>query len=283
MPLFTRLLCLAGFLTLASCATTSRTPPPALPLSAFGFTLENRPAADQVALLQRLGYDGMMVSTWGPDPVAKLREFTRVPAVAEGRFRVRALLWTPKAEKNPKLGPLDQFLPLARQLQASLWVAPTGTRADLPEAITLLRQTAERCRQAGVELVLYPHFGHPFEDGFQALEVWEKLGCPEVRLSLHICHELKAGNLGRWDELVRKSAPHLAFVTVSGAETRDVTRDHDWTRAILPLDRGDLDLRPFVDSLRKHHFQGAVFLHTFGLKDPPEEHFARSMAAWKTL
>ncbi|HOX52213.1 MAG TPA: hypothetical protein PKY05_12040 [Fibrobacteria bacterium] len=109
-----------------------------------------------------------------------------------------------------------------------------------------------------------------------------------MRTSIHLCHELKAGNADRLDAIVAKSAPFLALASVSGAdEPSAFTPRWGWDRLIKPLDAGGYDPRPFLRALARNGFEGPVQLHTYGLKSPVapdyDRHIERSMGRWREL
>jgi sugar phosphate isomerase/epimerase len=267
-------------------ATTSITNAPASPFGAFTLGMDDHTPAQLVELMQGLGYDGLMAHTWGKDPLPRLRAYLDVPAVKSGAFRVYAILWTPKASDGFDTNWLAQVLAVAKPLHASLWVAVSGQTNEMDAVIDLLARSADQCAQFGVDLVLYPHFGHPYDTLENTLPLLKKLNRPNVKVSIHLCHEMKAGNENRFDEIVAKAAPYLALASINGAELGDaVRRDKpaDWRKAIMPLDEGALDVKPFLRALAKNGYHGPVLLHTFGLKTKPEDHLARSIKKWREL
>jgi lysophospholipase L1-like esterase len=250
------------------------------PFGAFSFGLDKRPAQEQVDVLTRLGYQGIMAHTWGEDPLSALRAYADVAAVKAGDFKVFAILWTPSTAATYDAKWLDDVLVEAAKLKSSLWVA--GPKAEpLEQTLVFLRQVAARCAQHGVPLVLYPHYKHNFETAEEALALLRRLNVPSVKLSLHVCHEVKAGNEARFEEVIAEVAPYLALVSVSGADTAAAREDKGWSKSIMPLDEGNLDLRPFVAALARNGYTGPVLLHTFGITQKPEEHLARSLRRWQ--
>jgi len=259
---------------------------PASPFGAFTLGMDDHSPAQLVELMQRFGYDGLMAHTWGKDPLPRLRAYLDVPAVKSGAFQVYAILWTPKAKDGFDTNWLAQVLATAKPLHASLWVAVSGQTNEMETVIDLLARAADQCAQSGVDLVLYPHFGHPYDTLENTLPVLKKLNRPNVKISIHLCHELKAGNENRFDEIVAKAAPYLALASINGAELGEAVRrdkPDDWRKAIIPLDEGSLDVKPFLSALAKNGYHGPILLHTFGLKTKPEDHLARSIKKWREL
>lgn len=245
--------------------------------------LNQRPAQEQVDLAMASGYAGMMASVSMKNPFVRLREFSAVPAVRDGRFKVYAILWQSRIAQPLDEAFLSEFLVIAKELNAAIWCSITGTPGEREITLPRVQAIADRCRDAGVLLVLYPHHACTFETAEEALEVWQKINRPEVKLSIHLCHELKAGNQQRYDEIVAKVAPHLVLASINGVDTSVDFSVKGWDSMIIPLDQGDYDPRPFVASLVRHAYRGPVLLHNFGFKSMPETYLPGSMKRWREI
>lgn len=260
---------------------------PALP-NPFGvFNLRpfnELPAQEQVDLAMKSGYDGMMASTSTmTPPLVRLREFAAVPAVRDGKFKIYAILWQVGIGKPVDEAFLKAFIPICKELNAALWCNVVGTPGEREITLAILKNVAEQCLAGGVQLVLYPHHACTFETAEESLEIWEKLKHPEIKLSLHLCHELKAKNLDRIDAIVAKILPHLTLVSLNGVDTSAPILGKGWDGIIIPLDQGDYDVRPFVASLVRQGYKGPILLHNFGFKSKPEEYLPGSMARWREV
>lgn len=256
-------------------------------INAFGvFNLapfNQLPASNQVALAMSSGYDGLMASLPGKNPLARLREFTAVPAVRDDQFKIYSVLWqvrvgTPLDEKF-----LKEFVVVAHELKAAMWCNVVGTPGEREQTVKLLQAVADQCAAGGVQLVLYPHYDCTFENAEESLEVWNLMQRPEVKLSIHLCHELKAGNSKRLDAVIAKVAPHLALASLNGVDTTVPFAKKGWDTMILPLDKGDYDVRPYVASLIRHGYTGPILLHNFGFKTPPAAYLPASMKRWREI
>jgi len=242
-----------------------------------------RPAQAQVDLALTNGYDGLMASLPGKNPLGHLREFAAVPAVRDGKFKIYAILWQNQIAQPLDENFLKEFLVIAKQLDADLWCNIVGPPGERTNTLQRLRFVAERCQSAGVQLVLYPHYNCTFETAEEALEIWQRLNRPEVKLSIHLCHELKAKNMDRFDEVVAKVAPLLALASINGVDTSVDFGVKGWNTMILPLDKGDYNVRPFLAALVRHGYTGPILLHNFGFKTPPEEYLPDSMKRWREV
>ena len=242
-----------------------------------------RPAQEQVNLAMTNGYDGMMVSVSMKNPLPRLREFTDVSAVRDGKFRIFAILFQNQIEKPLDEKFFSELLVIAKQLKAAIWCNIVGTPGERTNTIARLQYLADRCQSTGVQLVLYPHYDCTFETAENALEIWEKLNRPEVKISIHLCHELKAQNKNRLDEVIKKVASHLALASLNGVDTSVDFRVKGWDTMIMPLDQGDYDVRPYLAALVRHGYAGPILLHNYGFKTPPEKYLPDSMKRWREI
>jgi sugar phosphate isomerase/epimerase len=224
-----------------------------------------------------------MACAWGKDALAHVREFATVPAVRDGKFAVYSILWTPNLDQGYDEKWLDELIPLTARLHASLWVAVFGDRAKHERTLTMLQSVADKCRVQNVPLVLYPHAGSTFVDAEEALALIREMNRPEVKLSLHISHELMAGNGPRMEEVIAKVAPYIALASINGVDSAPDYTKASFDITIMPLNQGSYDVRPYVASLVRHGYRGPFLEHTWGFKSPPEQHLAACMQAWQKI
>lgn len=279
LPMLRLFLGLAGLL-LAGCATT----PSPNAIGAFNLSFRQLDAAAQVALVQQIGYDGLMVGTWEDRaPWTKLRSFGKLTAVREGKVQIMAILANLEIAKPATDAELDGLAEVSAELHAPLWVYVHGGRMEsAPLAVAMLRRLADACQAKGGSLVLYPHEGCVYESVEESVAILETLRRPRVTTSFHLCHELKAGHAARLDEVIRRHVARISLVSLSGADTARFAQP-GWDGAILPLDQGDFDVAPVVRSLRSAGYTGPVLIHTYGLKSPPAEHLAGSLKRWRGI
>jgi sugar phosphate isomerase/epimerase len=262
-------------------ATPTAPPRFANDFGAFNFTIEDRSPAAQAELLAALGYRGIMFN-YRADSFA---------AFASAPLRVMAVLIRVEAARAVDRGALlAAFDAVARAggIPCVILEGPDGLSLGRLAAVTAeLADLAARANGGqGVTIALYPHAGQPAPDVETALAVMQTAARPNVKLSMHLCHELRAGHQDRLAEVIALVAPHLALVSVNGADVeREPTPPRgDWHHTIRPLYKGDYDveslyLRPLVEA----GYTGPVILHTFQLQEPPEEHYAGSLARWRQM
>jgi len=246
---------------------------------AFNFTLESRPAAEQVGLLQELGYQG--VAFFWPGAEA-FEAFVTVPAVRSGGFRVYAVLYDFAFAQPWSREEVDAMLRALAPHQANLWLILSGPAGPNETMVEAVREVVAMATVRGVRVVVYPHDENAIENVEEALALIEAVGRPELKASLHLCHELKAGNRDRLAEVIAAAAPQLVLASINGA-SREVDAP-GWSAAIQPLDRGELDVRnSYLLPLIRSGYSGPLVLHTFGIEDRPEEHLRRSYSAWRRM
>lgn len=282
-------LCFAGMVVLAGCKPTDSAP---IPLKGsfvpFAMCMAELPAQRQVEIVQAMGFEGLGLA--GMD-ATKIAQFARLAQVESGAFRIPSVLWYFPVFDTIGVPWLDSVLVDAHKMDMAIWmVASAQGRRDeaaRQRAVAQFSLVAERCRSKGVRLVVYPHVGtvmETAEDGLWMLDSLRRKGFPEVKLSIHLCHELKKGNRSRLPEIVAKVAPHLALASVSGADKFTNLKGAEWVSAIKPLDEGSYDARIFLRALSDAGYSGPIELHTFGLKSPQapdyDRHLERSLAQW---
>jgi sugar phosphate isomerase/epimerase len=267
-------------LLLAGCASEAARPP----IGTFNLSFRQLDAEAQVALVEKVGYDGLMVGTWEDRaPWPKLRSYAKLAAVRAGTVRIMAILANLEVAKPATDRELAELAEVSAELRAPLWVyVHGGRRESAPIAVDMLRRLADACQAKGGSLVLYPHEGCVYADLEESVALLGALDRPGVTTSFHLCHELKAGNIARFDGLIRTHAPRISLVSLNGADSRRYAQP-GWDGAILPLDQGDIDVAPILRSLRAAGYAGPVLIHTFGLQSPPEEHLRGSLRRWRQI
>jgi hypothetical protein len=244
------------------------------PFGAFNFAIDARPVAAQAELLDRLGYCG--VTFW--HSTGTLAEFLAQPAVQPGRLRVPAVFFL----VDPATPDVAALAPITAA-GALPWLIVGGPPSvDRARVVELVRQAADSAGSATV--VIYPHAGTPIPSAETALEVMQQAARTNLRLSLHLSHELKAGNVGRLPELIARTASHAVLASINGADVEREALPDDYTHTIKPLGEGTLDVeRLFLRPLLDAGYRGPVLLHTFGLQEGADAHLAQSLARWHQM
>jgi len=228
----------------------------------------------QIKLIQDAGYTGM-----GLGSLTDLKKFADNAYVQSGKFRVYSALWWATANAPVDLMWLDSLLVQAARMKMAMWVVAGGSHdADgKASAVKFYRAVASECKKYGVLLVLYPHAGTTMVSAEEALDIYNELkgDYPEVRISIHLCHELAAGNGKRLAEVIAKTVSLTALATVNGTNGGS---------DIKPLDLGSYDVRPYLQAFADNGYTGPMELHTYSFPDPrTDDALARSLVRYRQM
>jgi sugar phosphate isomerase/epimerase len=229
---------------------------------------------DQAELARRTGYDGVLFA--GTARIPEMRK------ALESRGLKFYGIYTGMnvADKEPGY---DPGLPEAvRQLRGSgalITFNVNGHRADGDAiAARVIQQVADMAADAGLRVALYPHYGMHMARIEDALRLREMVGRKNVGIVFNLCHWLRSGDEANMTLRLRQAAPYLDLVLINGAD-----HEGDWDRLIQPLDRGEFDLRGFLEALRGVGYGGKIGLQCYAIKGDREENLLRSMGAWKGM
>jgi sugar phosphate isomerase/epimerase len=271
------------------------------PLGVFHFDFPRLGAdeASQIRELKSIGYGGMVLRMGvGNEKQAKasLKTLHQYQATAgDGSFDVYAAYVgftfnTTAAQQKAQHAHIDNVVRSLKKSNAKLWVilnTPKHQAAKSevkPEEIEkFLRSVAERTKKAGVELVVYPHDNTVIETAEEALPSIKKAQNGNIFLSLHLCHEVRAGNGERLDEIAAKIGPLLRLPSINGADVATVNEVKGWDLGIQPLTKGDYDSSKLLKALKSVGYKGPVILHTWGLQDEAADHHHTSFKRFQEM
>lgn len=144
-------------------------------------------------------------------------------------------------------------------------------------AVALVNEVADMAKDAGLNVVLYPHADFHVERVDHALEIATATGRDNVGVAFNLCHFLKVQPGDDLAALLAAAKPLLWSVSLCGADADG----KDWRTLIRPLDEGSFDQAGLLRMLRGIGYDGAAGLQCYAIKTAPGEHLARSMAAWR--
>lgn len=271
-------------LIVVACSSDSDTPgKQPRPLGAFNFDFARlgESPAKQFLELQKIGYTGLTMNMQGEKNLALFDSY--LPAIRTHGFKVYAGYIAAKFtnENEALYRQIDKTLLRLKSVDAPFWLIIKATEIEEDALLEIVETIAQKAEYAGVELILYPHDNCAIESAEDALAFTEKLG-RELRISLHLCHEIRAGNGGRLTEVARTLGDRLALPSISGAD-KEFDSNRNWSRTIQPLDRGDYNPRLLLDALDTVAYDGPVILHTFALNKVEADHHHRSFKRYLEL
>jgi sugar phosphate isomerase/epimerase len=260
------------------------------PLSTFDFDFARlgEKEASQVKAVQAIGYAGLVLPVDSPKHLEKLKRYQA--AIGDGPFKVTAGLFTANFNRDLEElnGHLDKVIEALKKSNAPLWLIPRDRKNVMKreQIVAFVRSAAERTKAAGIELVLYPHYGDLMESAEEMLPFLKEVQNGNVYISLHLCHELRAGNGDRLDEIAAKIKPWLRLPSINGADKDVANEGHEaigWKRAIQPLTMGDYDASKLMKALKSVDYKGPVVLHTFGLQQSAADHHHTSFKRFQEM
>jgi sugar phosphate isomerase/epimerase len=229
---------------------------------------------EQVELAKRTGYDGVLFAG-----TAKIPEM-RKALESHGLKFYGIYTGMNLSDKEPGY---DRGLPEAiRQLRgtgAQIAFTVNGKNPDADKiAARVIRQVADMAAESGLRVALYPHYGMHMARIEDALRLREIAARENIGVIFNLCHWLRSGDEANLKLRLSQVAPVLSMVQINGADHQG-----DWDRLIQPLDRGDYDVKAFLDAVYKTGYKGPVLLQCFAIKGDREDNLKRSMAAWQKM
>ena len=152
--------------------------------------------------------------------------------------------------------------------------APNGDEV----ASAVIRQVADMAAESGLKVALYPHFGYYVARIEDALRIRKMAGRDNVGLVFNLCHWLRSGDEPNMAVRLKEALPYTFMVSINGAD-----HEGDWVRLIQTLDRGEFDIRGFLQTLKSMGYQGPFGLQCYNIKGDRKENLDRSMRAWRNL
>lgn len=255
----------------------------------YDFTLEKKTVKERVRFLDSLGYQGVTFPVNTPKDLEKLKEYRKlVQSETNHRLQIPAVFFTYNPEtKNAN----EHWKKIADQLAGSktdIWVIIGKGKTETfqrEEVVQFFKEFADYCVPLHLKVVIYPHDKTYIESAAESLPYLNEVRRANLSTSFHLCHELRAGNGARMNEAIAEVAPYISLASFSGANTimDENTIPGYWDDAIKPLYKGDYDTSLFLKYLAQNGYKGPIALHTFGLKEPINEHFSKSLDVWRKM
>lgn len=255
------------------------------PLGVFNFDFARLGAdeAAQISTLKTIGYGGLVLKLSTQKQLDQLHQYQA--AIGDDPFNVYAGYVVYYFDKSADVqnAHIDNVIRSLKKSNAKLWVILRARKGQSPkdevkpeQIVEFLRSVAKRTKAAGVELVIYPHYGAILESAEEALPYLKEVQNGNVFISLHLCHEIRAGNGERLNEIAAKIKPWLRLPSINGADIDSVNETFGWKRGIQPLTMGDYDSSKLLDALKSVDYKGPVILHTWGLQEAAADHHQTS-------
>jgi len=261
---------------------------PAWSLAAYNFgSLGKLSPEVQIDLLNKVGYQGIILSCETKVDFQNLDKYIEKAAKMEN-FKIEAVFErynfndsTERKERWRKV--VDKLAGKGTQLWIIFGKKVDGINDEFIES--KLREIVNYSTTKGVLVVLYPHSKCYIASAEEALPFIEKINHPNLKLAVHLCHEIRAGNGSRMDQVFDRVKDRIGAVTLAGT---DSVADFSAPKlmdssTIKPLGQGNYDLSLFVEPLSKSGYKGSVGFINFKIEEDPETYLDSSLKVWIRL
>ena len=238
--------------------------------SAFSFGTYWGPPISE---LKKIGFSGIAGGMWKQPGLDRLGRFQEAIG-DDDSFKIHAgyIHFYFDRDLAAQNAHLDKAIQALAKSDSKLWLLVSGRgEEEVPreEIVAFLHSVAERGKAAGVEVVIYPEWSGPGKDSIiktaeEALSYIKEAESDNLFVTLHLCHELKAGNGDRLEDIAAKIKPWLRLATINGADEDAADELDGWTRTIQPLGMGTYDSSKLLKALKSIGYEGPVILHTGG-------------------
>jgi len=254
-------------------------------LSAYNFgSLGKLAPLDQIAVLKKTGYKGLILNSESKEDSVHLGIFLK----EWKHFKIQAVMarynFTDPVQKREGWKTIVDRI---AHKGIELWFI-FGKKADgITDFFieTKLKEVVAYAKGKKVKIILYPHSNCYIASAESALPFVQKLNDPNLKLAVHLCHEIRAGNGSRMKEVFEHVTNYIGAVTLAGTDSvadfsKPILMDKS---TIKPIGQGNFNMKNFVEPLRKSNYKGMVGFINFKIEDDPEVYLDASMTVWKSL
>ena len=278
------------FLCLLSCSSVKnagqqKIATPTYQIASYNYGgLEKLSPTNQINLLEKFGYNQIVLKSETIDDFNNIDEFIRL--VAEGgRIKINAIFERYNFNDPPERK--ERWKKVVDKISfknIQLWIIIGKKIPGIADSVIInkLIEISIYAKQKKVEVILYPHSDCYIASAEEALVFVEKINQPNLKLALHLYHEIRAGNGARISAVFENVKHRLGAVTLAGTDmvadyTNSKTRD---TSTIKPIGSGNFDLADFIVPLMKSKYKGTVAFMNFGITENPLIYLPRSLMEW---
>ena len=261
----------------------------ASPFGIFNFNLDRlaEGEAGHIDALKSIGYTGLVVTLRTDSDIEKLARYEA--AIGDGPFKIYGGYFIVQFRKDleEQNAHIDKAIRSLARSKGKLCLVLNGKDAPLKVVVDFLRSAAERCKAAGIELVIFPHVGDHYvvKSAEDALPYIEEIQSDNIFITIHLAYEVAAGHGDRVDEVVAKLKPWIRLPSVNGVDA-DLANGPKRIKPgvhIKPLVQGDYEVSQFLEALRSVDYNGPVILHSWGLQDAPVDHYETSFNKYQEM
>ena len=256
------------------------------PLYAYNFgVLESYSPKEQIETLHSFDYKGITFPIANSNDIIEIDEYISNANLIE-EFHIYSVFFRYNFDNSEEFKEnWKQVIDKIEGEKIDLWFVFGRNKSNVNEQFveSKLREVVSYATEKGVTVVLYPHSNCYFDHAEQALPMVKKISSPNLMLAVHSCHEMRAGNGDRLDEVVLNVKDYLGAVTIAGANKvvdTSTPRTIDQS-TIQPLEDGEFDFAPFLRALNTISYKGPVGFINFKIEKEPSDYLPKSLKVWK--
>jgi sugar phosphate isomerase/epimerase len=146
-----------------------------------------------------------------------------------------------------------------------------------------LREIVNYAKTKKVKVILYPHSYCYIASAEEALPFVKKINDKNLQLAVHLCHEIRAGNGARMNDVFENVKPYIGAVTLAGTDSvADFSKPKLMDAStIKPIGQGNFNMKNFIEPLLKSNYKGKVGFINFKIEEDPETYLKSSMLEWE--
>lgn len=257
-------------------------------LSAYNFgSLGQLTIQEQIAILKKIGYKGIVLNTETKADSINL-DYLLTALKADREFVIHAVMVRYNfSDQFSKRENWKRIVDKIAHRNSELWLIFGKKTEEIFDGFieTKLKEIAEYAKTKKVKVILYPHSKCAIASAEEALPYVQKLNYANLKVAIHLCHEIRAGNGSRMNEVFEAVGAHLGAVTVCGSDSvADFSKPLLMDKStIKPICEGNFDITKFLTPLRKSGYRGLVGFINFKIDEDPEIYLKRSMKEWNNL
>ena len=255
-------------------------------LSAYNFgSLGKLTPLDQLAILKKTGYKGIILNSQTKTDTLNLDIF--LDALRKSKnFNIHAVMV--RYDFNDPIQKREGWRIIVDRIASKgieLWVIFGKKANGFTDSFieTKLKEVVEYAKAKQVKVILYPHSNCYIASAEEALPFVQKINDPNLRLAVHLCHEIRAGNGARMNQVFEHVKGYIGAVTLAGTDSvADFSKPFLMDKStIKPIGQGNFDMVNFIAPLRKSGYKGIVGFINFKIEEEPKTYLKSSMLEWK--
>ena len=283
------LVALSSLALAISCSSPEQSQKTDYPLGIFDFDLDRlaEGEAGQIGALKSIGYTGLLATLRTERDLEALARFEA--AIDDSLFKIYGGYTIVNFSKDleEQSTHIDNMIRSLVGSKGKLCLVLHGKDVPRKDVVDFMRSTAERCKAAGIELVLFPHVGDNYiiKSAEEALPYIEEIQSDNIFVSFHLSHEFLASNGNRLNEVAANIRPWIRLPSINGTDVDLVNGPKRLQPGvhIKPLGAGDYDSSQLLEALKSVDYEGPVILHSWGLEEAPVEHYETSFQRFQEM